>query len=641
MALIWRLVRTELGKHWKSLVVVVMIAAFASATPYGFAMLGRWLVDEVLMVGRQPAAAERDRPAEQPPAAEAAGAGEAAPEAAEGARAEAAPAEPAPEQQSTGPPAPPAKSQEEKLRLLAFFFLVSIGVHVLVTGLSAVSEFVKARVNNSIVYSLRTAVQQKVASMDLAVFSREQVGQLMTRVLDDVSGIPGNLTQLVINALTQFGMLILGLVLLVRLNRNMALVVLGVLPFYGVTCYVFLPRIKRNTERLRDRVAELNGFVIERLSNVATIKNYAQEDREIQDFGGRLERNLGLSRRQQKLNVFFNGLTTLVTGLGTLAVLALGFINLRAGRMQLGSVLAFHGVTAQLFVPISALVGLTAIAQNIQVLARRVFGILDTESTIAEPEEPVEPEQIRGEATFENVSLRYQAGGPFAVRDVDLHVPAGSTAAIVGPTGCGKSTLLLLLTRLYDPTEGTVRVDGVDVRRFAVRRLRRAVGNVLHDCPVFSGTVAENIAYGRPGAAREDIEEAARAVELHEFVQALPEGYETRLGQSGMELNPPELAKLAFARALLTRPAILTIDDTFSTIEEAVEQPLRAAVRRAHEGRTILIATSRLSLCEKADTVIVMQRGRIVQTGGHEELLSAPGLYRRMYLRQMGAERAE
>jgi ATP-binding cassette subfamily B protein len=248
----------------------------------------------------------------------------------------------------------------------------------------------------------------------------------------------------------------------------------------------------------------------------------------------------------------------------------------------------------------------------------------------------VDVQQVRGEVAFENVSLRYQEGGPFAVRDVNLHIPAGKTVAIVGPTGCGKSTLLLLLTRLYDPTEGVIKVDGVDICRFRVRWLRRAVGNVLHDCPVFTGTIAENIAYGRPDASEDDVEIVAREVGLHEFVSQQPEGYGTRLGRGGIVLEAEQLARLGFARALLTRPAILTIDDTFAAIEETVEEPLRAAVRKVHGDRTILMATSRLSLCEDADLIVVMQQGRVVQQAAFPELMGQPGLFRRMYSRQMG-----
>ncbi len=508
----------------------------------------------------------------------------------------------------------------------------------MVTGLSALSEFIKARMNNHMIYELRSAVHEKVAGMEMAVFSREQVGQLMTRVLDDVGGLPGNLTQLVVNFLTQVAMLVLGLVLLLRLSPQMALVVLLVLPFYAATCIIFLPRIRRNTEELRVRGAELNGFVVERLTNVATVKNYAQEDREVERFSGMLDRNIGLSRRNQRLNLYFGTFTTLITGLGTLAVLALGFLKIRSGDMQLGEVLAFHGVTAQLFVPVSALVGLTGVVQTLSVLAGRVYGVLDTPATITRAGDVIDLREVRGDISFDHVSLRYQEGGPFAVEDVNLNIPVGTAVCLVGSTGCGKSTLIALLTRLYDPTAGTVRIDGVDVRRFPVRRLRRMVGNVLHQGQLFMGTMAENIAYGRREATREEIEDVARTVGLHEFVRFLPQGYDTALGRGAITLNADQLARLGLARALITRPAILTVDDTYTAIEEEAERPLRAAVRGFLADRTILMASSRLSLCEDADLVVVMQKGRVVQTGAHRNLLQEPGVYRRLYMRQMGLE---
>jgi ABC-type multidrug transport system fused ATPase/permease subunit len=389
---------------------------------------------------------------------------------------------------------------------------------------------------------------------------------------------------------------------------------------------------------LRIRIAELTGYVVERITNVATIKNYAQENRELSNFGGMVDRNLGLSRRQHKLNLFFGSLTTIITGFGTLSVLFLGFLNIRGGSMQLGEVLAFYQITGQLFVPISALVGLTTVTQTLQVLASRVYNVLDTPAMLQEAKDAVEPGEIKGEIDFEHVSLRYEEGGPFAVEDINLAIPAGKTVCIVGPTGCGKSTLLMLLSRFYDPNDGVIRLDGIDIRKIPLETLRHKIGNVLHDTQVFSGTFAENIAYGAPDASQEDIEAAARLVELHDFIQNQPEAYKAKLGRGGITLNTEQLVKLGIARALVTKPAILTVDDTYTTIEEEIEQRLRSAVRDALADQTILIATSRLSICEDADMVVVMRMGKIIQVGTHEQLLATPDLYRRMYMRQMGLE---
>lgn len=612
MTLVWRLITTELKRHWKGMTIMIVVALLVSATPYGFAMLGRWLVDDVLQVTRTRKIEAVDSQPSQPPPEEA--------------------------ERETSTPSWETRTTEGQTRLLLIFFIGSIGIHVVVTGISILSALVNQQIVQRITHRLRRQVHEKLGSMDMAVFCREQVGQLMSRVMDDTAGIPGNLTQLVVNVLTQTGMLFLGTYLLLRMNPTMTLIALVALPFYGITCLYFLPRIRRNTEDLRVKGAAFNGFLVERLTNIATIKNYAQEDREVQNFSERLEKNLSLARRQNKLNLIFNTLTTLITAAATLGVLTFGFLNIRAGRMELGEVLAFNGITAQLFVPISALVSMAAVGQTLRVLAQRVYTILDTEGNLTDAPDAREPESIKGALEFENVSLRYQEGGPFAVRNVNLNIAAGSTTCIVGPTGCGKTTLLLLLARLYDPTEGSLRLDGVDIRKIPVRIIRRAVAQVLPECPVFTGSVADNIAFGAPDTPQNRIEEVARMVGLHDFIKELKAGYKTMLGRGEVTFDAEHLARLGLARAIIVDPAVVTIDDTYATIEESIERPLRAAVRNALPDCTILVATSRLSVCEDADRVVVMQKGQVVQCDTHTALLETPGIYRRMYMRQMGWE---
>lgn len=615
MKLLRRLIRTFLAGQKKTMAVLFLFTAVAAATPYAFSMLGRWLVDEALQVSKAPApaaaaeSADEEQPAEQGVA---------------GLEVEWK-----------------AKAPEDKLRLLGIFLVASLGMHFVATALSAWGEFVSSRMSHRMVFALRKRINAKIASMDLAAFSREQVGQLMTRILDDAAGIPANLINVVVNSCTQIAMLGLGLWLLLKLNAQMALFALAALPFYAVTCFVFLPRIKRNTEQVRLNVADLNGFLVEKLSSIATIKNYAQENAELERFGARVDRNLRAGRRQHRLNLGFNTLTTLITGFSTLAVLTFGFLNIKAGRMQLGEVMAFYQVTAQLFVPISALVAMTNVAQTLQILGVRVFSVLDAPDGISDPQEAERVGEIRGDVTFEHVSLRYEEGGPFAVSEVELHIPAGSSVALVGPMGCGKSTLITLLTRLWDPTEGTILLDGLDIRSFPVRALRQSIGNVLRDCQVFTGTLAENIAFGRPEASREEIESVASTVGLQELIASQPAGLDAKVGKGGITLDAGDLARLGLARALITNPPVLTVDDTYSTIEEEAERPLRAAVERSLGDRTVLLATSRLSICRDRDMIVVMQRGKIVQQGTHDELVAVPGLYRRMYFRQMGLQETQ
>ena len=605
MNLVWRVVREHLPRHWKGLLVRFIIASAVASTPYAFSMLGRWLVDDILQVTGKPKVATPEHDAAM-----------------------------AAESPSWFP-----KSEDEKIQLLILFFAISVGVHVAITAASGGSELLNSRINEKLALDLRSAVNEKLAGMEMGLFGREQVGQLMARTMDDTAAIPGNLTNLAVNLFTQVGMLVLGLVLLLRLNATMTLVVLGALPFYAVSCAIFLPRLRKAALEQRDRWSAMGGHAIERLTNIVTVKNYAQEQRETAEFDHWVDRNLAVNRRQHRLNLYFGTLTTIITGVGTLIVLWMGFLGIKSGAMQLGAVLAFYAVAAQLFVPVSALVGLATVAQAIQVHAKRVYDILDMPEGLQNAPGAVDlPETVRGEIEFRNVSLQYSEGGPFAVQGVDLRIPAGETVCLVGPTGCGKSTLLALATRLYDPTDGEILLDGIPLRKLPLRRLRRAIGNILHDCDVFSGTIAENLRFGAPRATQEDLEQAACQVGLDEFIRSLPKGYDTPIGREGMGLSEEHLVRLAVARALVTKPAVLTIDDTFSATEQAVEEQLREAVRSAMAEHTTLIATSRLSICEDADLVVVMQRGDVVDQGTHDELMSRPGVYRRMYMRQAGRD---
>jgi ABC-type multidrug transport system fused ATPase/permease subunit len=613
MTILWRVIRTELRPYARGLALRLFIAMAVSTAPYAFSFLGKWLVDEALQVTGPPEAAQTAAGDEETPS------------------------------EKDRPPLGiewKAKTPGEKLRLLLVFLAACMGIHILVTGLSYGSELLNTRMAQHLTYRLRTALHAKVAQLDMARFSRQQVGELMTRVLDDAGLIPSNLINLVVNSGTHVAMIGVGLFLLVRLNPSITLVALIALPVYGALCLVFLPKIQRNAEELRVRMARLNGFTIDRLRNVLTVKNYAQEEREIAGFGEIVDSNVEFSRAQQTLSLVFSTLTTTITGVTTLAVLAFGFLGIKAGNMTLGEALAFYQVTAQLFVPISALVSISTIAASQRVYASRMYGILDTEPAVQDPEKPISLDGPRGDVVFEGVSLRHEEGGPFAVEDVDVSIPAGSIVYVVGATGSGKSTLLLLLTRMYDPTLGTIRIDGADIRDLRLRDLRRLVGTVLHETHVFSGTVAENIAYGAPDATREEIEAAGSLALLHDSIERLPNGYDAAIGAGGEVLSTSELTKLALARALVTEPVVLTIDDAYAALDSESERELRGGVREALKGRTILIATSRLGMCEDADLVVVMRHGKVHQMGTHEELLAAPGTYRRMFMREMGMDAA-
>jgi ABC-type multidrug transport system fused ATPase/permease subunit len=313
----------------------------------------------------------------------------------------------------------------------------------------------------------------------------------------------------------------------------------------------------------------------------------------------------------------------------------MGFLRLKSGDMLLGEVPAFYQVTAQLFVPISALVGMTIVSQTLGVYADRVFQMLDSKSEIP-ADGALKP--VDGDIVFDHVTLKFSEGGPFAIDRLSLTIPQGKTTAIVGPTGCGKSTIILLLTRLLDPNQGTISIGGFDIEDFVLHDYRRSVGNVLFDTKIFSGTVSENVAFGTKNLMIGDIRNACRVVELDTAMSAFPRGYETRLGTGGMQLSDEETLKLNLARAIVTKPEIVTVDDTYAQVGEETERRLRVSLREALPNATMVIATSRLSIAESCDSIYVLQKGSVAEFGSHEQLMEMHGLYRRMYARQMGME---
>ena len=577
-----RLLRTIVPGHRFVIFIAIVCALAISATPYAFSFLGKWLIDDVLSIGNVAAQ---------------------------------------------------VRSESETLALLLRFFLISAGFHLVGTLLAAFSELANTRTVHRMTFRLRSSVFEKVENTDHTAYTRESPGQLMTRIMDDTGAIPGNVTHIIINFVTQIAMLVLGIVLLVRLQPTLAIYAAIALPFYAIVCILFLPAIKRNTQNIRIQWASLVAYAVERLSSIITVKNYARETAETGEFGDRVDVSLGLNRRQHRLNLLFGSLSAIITAFATLSVLTIGFIKLKNGDMLLGEVLAFYQVTAQLFVPISALVGMTVVSQTLRVYADRVFQMLDSKSAIAETGDQM---PASGDIVFKDVTLRYAEGGPFAVNNLSLTIKQGTATALVGPTGCGKSTVLLLLTRLIDPNSGVIRIGETDVRSFALNAHRRSVGNILYDTKVFSGTVAENVAFGTKDVSVDDIRNACKIADFDADISSLAKGYDTVLGTGGVQLSEEDTLKLNLARAIVTKPRIITVDDTYALVGEETERRLRASLRRALPDATMIIATSRLSIAESCDAIHVLQKGSVVESGSHDELMDAHGLYRRMYARQMG-----
>ena len=630
MKLVIRFYREHVIRHWGKLLLAFVLTATVNQTPYAFSMLGKWLVDDVLQIGRkgkgkaaapeQPKAEERPAEGPRPPE----------PQAPVASGAVEAPA------QTVPPPAtgPPTRPTEEKIRLLWVFLAISLGLRLLTAVFGAGSGYLTSSAGQRVLFRLRAAIQQKLTQLPLSYFDRYSTGQIMVRVMDDANAAQANTVNLPVNVLTNLVTLVVGLVLVSKINPTMAWMALGVLPLYGAGSMLFMGALRRNTEAVREANADLQSLLEEKLTYIATVKYYAQELGETERFSDRLGENLKLAWRQNFLNTGLSVVLMIISGLGATGVLMYGFWQLRDGNMLLGEVLAVYQMTALLFGPITALTNTNVVLQTTGVILSRIYEVLDIEPEITDAPDAVELAEVRGDLAFEDVSLQYVEGGPVALRNVSLQLPAGKTLAVIGPSGCGKSTLAALLLRFYDPTEGRILLDGEDLRRIRLHDLRQAMDMASQEARVFSGTVAQNIAFGDPDIDRARIEHVAQVAGAHDDILQLPKGYDTLVGKGGEQLPMELIQRLTIARTLVGNPAVFIFDDSASAMSEEEEENLYLAVEQAHAAQTLVIITNRVKTAENADLLAVMRDGRIIELGADAELKEQKGVYWRMYLHQ-------
>jgi ATP-binding cassette subfamily B protein len=493
-------------------------------------------------------------------------------------------------------------------------------------GVAHVRRFVGGRVALSVQFDLRNAIYERLQRLDFARHDDFQTGQLVSRAGSDVG---------LIQSLLAFLPLATGNLVMVV----MSLGVMAVLsPLLTIVSLVVVPAIMWIAVRLRDtvfpaswdaqqRAAEVAGVVDEAVSGVRVVKGFGQEQRELQRLAGVSEELFASRLRALRIQARYASALQAVPALGQVAVLAFGGWLALEGRISLGTFLAFSTYLFQMVGPVRMLSVLTVIAQQARAGAERIFELLDSTPVVVERPGAPDLPPVTGDIVFDDVTFGYLRSEP-VLRGFSLTVAPGETVALVGPSGSGKSTVSLLLPRFYEVQSGSVRLDGVDVRDVTLGSLRRQIGVVFEESFLFSDSVAANIAYGRPDATPEEITAAARAAEAHEFVVALPEGYDTRLGEGGLTLSGGQRQRLALARALLTDPRVLVLDDATSAIDARIEEEIHATLHRLMQGRTTLLVAHRRSTLRLADRIAVVDGGAVVDTGTHEELLARCRLYR-------------
>ncbi|MDQ3980435.1 MAG: ABC transporter ATP-binding protein, partial [Actinomycetota bacterium] len=495
-------------------------------------------------------------------------------------------------------------------------------------GAAHIRRYVGGRVALGVQYDLRNDIYARLQRLDFARHDEFQTGQLVSRASSDVALVQGLLAFLPLFS-GNVVLLVASLVIMLTLSPLLTIVALTVVPVVTAIALRLRTTVFPAAWHAQMKAAEVAGVVEEAVSGVRVVKGFGQEDQEVRRLVETSASLFGSRVRAVRIQAGFTSALQAVPSLGQVAVVALGGWLALNGRISIGTFLAFSTYLLQLVSPVRMLSTLTVVAQQARAGAERIFELLDSTPVVTERPDAVELPRIRGELRFEEVTFGYLRSEP-VLNGFSLTVEPGETVALVGPSGSGKSTVALLLPRFYDVQAGSVKVDGIDVRDVTVDSLRRQVGVVFEEIYLFSDTVRNNIAYGRPDATDEEVEAAARAAEAHEFIAALPDGYATRLGEGGLTLSGGQRQRVALARALLTDPAVLVLDDATSAIDSRVEEEIHATLRRLLAGRTTLLVAHRRSTLRLADRIALVDGGRVVDVGTSDELLARSRLYREL-----------